>query len=591
MNDLERTWWKEGVVYQIYPRSFQDSNGDGVGDLKGILSRLDYLQRLGVTILWLSPVYRSPNYDNGYDISDYYAIMPEFGTMADWEDLLAAVHRRGMRLIMDLVVNHTSDEHSWFVASRDRESPYRGYYIWRPGKEDGREPNNWASEFGGSAWEFDEASGEYYLHLFSRKQPDLNWDNRSLRLDIYRMMTWWLDKGIDGFRMDVINLISKDPTLPDAKSESPGSPAWGRKFYRNGPRLQYFLREMHAKVLSKYDIMTVGETPGVDPDKAQALAGEDRHELSMVFQFQLLEIDYEAGDKWKIIPWKLPDFKKIISSWQDRLEGTGWNSLFLNNHDQPRAVSRFGDDGVFRAQAAKMLATLTHTLQGTPYIYQGEELGMTNVKFPEISYYRDVDTLNFYEEALRSGLSPQEALKMIWARGRDNARTPMPWDETENAGFTSGIPWLNLNPNYAEVNVKKSLNQPDSVFYYYQRLIELRKERRLLVYGDYHLLLPEDEQVFAYLRTPKIRGGRCLTGKQLEEVKKVEEELFEATGKEMILVVLNFSAQPAAFVLPEKVAFSTYQLLLCNYPTGQEAPLRLELRPFEARVYTLQACP
>ncbi len=586
---MYRAWWKEGVVYQVYPRSFLDSNGDGVGDLQGITAKLDYLQGLGVNILWLCPVYRSPNYDNGYDISDYYSIMDEFGTMADWEELLSEVHQRGMKLIMDLVVNHTSDEHSWFVESRAaRNSPYRDYYIWRPGKEDGSEPNNWASEFGGSAWEYDEKTGEYYLHLFSKKQPDLNWENKRLRREIYTMMTWWLDKGIDGFRMDVINLISKEPTLPDARRRGKGSLPWGREFYRNGPRLQYFLREMHAKVLSKYDIMTVGETPGVDPEKANLLVAEDRHELSMVFQFELLELDYQDGDKWKIIPWKLSDFKKIVNVWQERLEGTGWNSLFLNNHDQPRAVSRFGDDGTYRVQSAKMLATLVHTLQGTPYIYQGEEIGMTNVRFPDISYYRDIDTLNFYEEAIRSGLSPQEVLETIYARSRDNARTPMQWDDTESAGFTTGVPWLAINPNYQAIHVKENLANPESVFHYYQRLIQLRKERLVLVYGDYHLLLPQDEQLFAYLRTPNIKTGPGFSEKQLSEVRRAEDELFQDADQEKILVVLNFSKQPAVFVLPEKVKFQTDQLLLSNYPTRPETPTRLELRPFEARVYALK---
>ncbi|MHB1651334.1 MAG: glycoside hydrolase family 13 protein [Desulfitobacteriaceae bacterium] len=584
---MQRIWWKEGVVYQIYPRSFMDSNGDGIGDLRGIIAKLDYLKLLGVNILWLSPVYHSPNFDNGYDISDYYRILDEFGTMGDWEELLSKVHQRGMKLIMDLVINHTSDEHPWFLASRSSpNNPYRDYYVWRPGKDDGREPNNWASEFGGSAWEYDAATAEYYLHLFSKKQPDLNWEKKELRHQIYDMMIWWLEKGIDGFRMDVINLISKTPGLPDAHSERKGVYQWGREFYRNGPRLQYFLREMHAKVLAKYDIMTVGETPGVDPEKANLLVAEDRHELSMVFQFELLELDYEEGDKWKIAPWKLSGFKKNVSDWQDGLERKGWNSLFLNNHDQPRAVSRFGDDVAYRVQSAKMLATMLHTLQGTPYVYQGEEIGMTNVKFPDISQYRDVDTLNFYFEAARSGGDPEQVMKTIYARSRDNARTPMQWDISENAGFTTGIPWIGVNPNYRDINVDTNLSDPDSIFHYYQKLIQLRKEHMLLVYGDYQLLLPEDEQIFAYLRTPKLIMVPGLNKKEQKDILQAQEEIFNGK-KEKVLVVLNFSALPAVFSVPEEAKFRSAQWLIGNYPAEDKLPSRLELRPFEAKVYLL----
>ena len=562
---MRKKWWKEGVVYQIYPRSFLDSNGDGIGDLAGILSKLDYLLALGVNIVWLCPVYQSPNYDNGYDISDYCRIMDELGTMADWEQLLNGLHSRGMRLIMDLVVNHTSDAHAWFQQARTgKDNPYRNFYIWRPGK-DGREPNNWASEFGGSAWEYDERTGEYYLHLFSRRQPDLNWENKQLRLEIYAMMKWWLDKGIDGFRMDVINLVSKVPGLPDAPRRTNSRYQLGREFYRNGPRIQYFLREMHQKVLGKYDIMTVGEMPGVDPDEANLYVSEDRHELDMIFQFELMELDYGPEGKWDVIPWKLPDFKRILSEWQIKLyQGKSWNSLFLNNHDQPRAVSRFGNDDSYRVESAKLLATLTHTLQGTPFIYQGEEIGMTNVKFAGIQDYRDIDTLNFYGESMAANVDKAEIMAAIYARSRDNARTPMQWDDSAQAGFTAGTPWIGVNPNYREINVQRAMAEPQSVWHYYRRLIRLRQDNPGLIYGDYRLLLPEDEQVYAFLRTQ---------------------------GEERFLVLLNFAPREAAFQLAEDVRFGSAQLLIGNYekPAVTLNDARAgTLRPFEARVYRLE---
>lgn len=559
---MHKKWWKEGVVYQIYPRSFMDSNGDGIGDLRGIISKLDYLENLGIAIVWICPVYKSPNYDNGYDIKDYYQIMDEFGTMADWEELLNELHKRKMKLVMDLVVNHTSDEHPWFIESRSsQDNPYRNYYIWRPGHK-GKEPNNWASEFGGSAWEYDEATGEYYLHLFSKKQPDLNWENKELRHEIYAMMKWWLDKGIDGFRMDVINLISKDPKFPNAPKKNKSQYQWGREYYRNGPRIQYFLREMHQKVLAKYDIMTVGETPGVDPEEANLYVAEERHELDMVFQFELLEeLDYGPGGKWDIIPWKLSDFKKILSEWQKKLQGKGWNSLFLNNHDQPRAVSRFGQDTVYRVQSAKMLATMLHTLQGTPFVYQGEEIGMTNVRFPDISCYRDIDTLNMYQESIAQGMAKDKILQVIYARSRDNARTPMQWDNTENAGFTTGKPWISPNPNHVEINVQENIENPDSVYHYYRKLIQLRKEKQVLVYGNYQLLLPDDEKIYTYLR-------------------KLDNE--------RLLVILNFTAHDVDYALPDHVNFNSAKLLIGNYKTIPDENVRnIELKPFEARVYLL----
>ncbi|AVX29981.1 oligo-1,6-glucosidase [Carboxydocella thermautotrophica] len=559
---MKKAWWKEAVVYQIYPRSFMDSNGDGIGDLRGIISKLDYLQELGVNVIWLCPVYKSPNDDNGYDISDYRNIMTEFGTLADWEELLAEVHKRGMKLIMDLVVNHTSDEHPWFIESRkSRDNPYRDYYIWRPGK-DGREPNNWRSFFSGSAWEYDETTGEYYLHLFSRKQPDLNWENPRLRAEIYEMMKWWLDKGIDGFRMDVINAISKVPGLPDAPKRSDDPYQWGTEYFINGPRIHEFLQEMKREVLDHYDIMTVGETPFVTPEDAIKYTHEESGTLNMVFQFQHMDVDMAPNStkgKWELYPWKLTDLKKIITTWQKELEGKGWNSIYLENHDQPRSVSRFADDGEYRVPSAKMLATFLLTLQGTPYIYQGQEIGMTNVKFDSIEDYRDIETLNMYREELAKGSKPEEILPLIHAKGRDNARTPMQWDASENAGFTGGQPWIKVNPNYREINVAQALMDPDSVFHYYKRLIRLRKEMPVFVYGTYDLLLPEDEQIYAYTRT---------------------------MGEEKLLVVLNFSAATPLFTMPTELErFSQRQLLIASYPVSDEESREFRLRPYEARVY------
>ena len=463
---MNTPWWKESVVYQIYPRSFYDSNGDGIGDLRGIIAKLDYLKELGVDVVWLSPVYQSPNDDNGYDISDYQAIMDEFGTMADWEEMLAGMHARGIRLIMDLVVNHTSDEHAWFVESRSSvDSPRRDYYIWRPGRPDGGAPNNWGSFFSGSAWQRDEATGEYYLHLFSTKQPDLNWENPAVRADIYAMMDWWLQKGIDGFRMDVINMISKVPGLPDVPAPAGESgPQFGGQYFINGPRLLEFLGEMKREVLDRYDIFTVGETPLVTTEHGIQLTHAEHGPLNMLFQFEHMEVDSEIGaGKWTRRRFDLRDLKQVITRWQKDLEGQGWNSLYLANHDQPRTVSRFGDDGRYRVESAKLLATFLHMLQGTPYIYQGEEIGMTNVSFASIEDYRDLETLNMYREAVGRGADPQEVLGFIHARGRDNARTPMQWDASPSAGFSSGRPWLAVNPNYPAINVAADRAAADSI--------------------------------------------------------------------------------------------------------------------------------
>jgi len=566
---MKKTWWKESVVYQIYPRSFMDSNGDGIGDIPGIISKLDYLQLLGVHVIWLCPVYESPNDDNGYDISNYQNIMDEFGTLDDWERLLDGLHQRGMKLIMDLVVNHSSDEHAWFVESRkSTDNPYRDYYIWRPGKE-GREPNDWSSFFSGSAWQYDEATEEYYLHLFSKKQPDLNWENPTVREEVYKMMTWWLDKGIDGFRMDVINLISKDPKLPDAREETPelgtAEPDhkfpyhFGGKHFVNGPRVHEYLQEMNEKVLSKYDIMTVGEAINVTPEDGALYVGEDRNELNMVFHFELMRVDAGKGGKWDIRPWELTEIKAIISKWQTLLHNKGWNSNYMNNHDQARMVSRFGNDTRYRKESAKMLGTLLHTLQGTPYIYQGEEIGMTNIRMPSIDDYQDIETLNMYQEYTAAGIDPDKVMESIYIKSRDNARTPMQWDDSEHAGFTTGQPWMTVNPNHEKINVAEALKDQESIFYYYQKLITLRGENDILVYGDYRLLLPDDEQIYAYVRT-------------------YEEK--------QLLVVLNFSEQPVHFQLEDSVEYERYQLLISNYTVDEQQDIReIDLQPYEARVY------
>jgi oligo-1,6-glucosidase len=561
----ERTWWKESVVYQIYPRSFCDSNGDGIGDLRGIISKLDYLQELGIDVVWLSPVYRSPNDDNGYDISDYQAIMEEFGTLADWEELLAGMHARGIKLLMDLVVNHSSDEHSWFVASRaSKENPYRDYYIWRPG-QGGREPNNWASFFSGSAWEYDATTDEYYLHLFSRKQPDLNWENPATRSAVFDMMRWWLDKGIDGFRMDVINLISKVPGLPDAPAHGEEQYVFPIGLINNGPRLLEFLGEMKRDVLAHYDIMTVGEMPMATTADALAITDQEHGSLNMLFQFEHMGLDTDESrglGKWAYKKLDLRDLKHSMTRWQKALEGRGWNSLYLSNHDQPRALSRFGDDTRYRIESAKLLATFLHTLQGTPYIYQGEEIGMTNVRFGSIDDYRDIETLNMYREFTQQrGLDPAEVLAMIYAKGRDNARTPMQWDATPNAGFSDGEPWIKVNPNYTQINVQQARADPTSIFRYYQQLIRLRRDNPIMVYGVYDLILPDHEQIYAYTRT---------------------------LGEERLLVILNFSAETPVFVLPETVVFQEARLFIGNYPADPAEPIgRVTLRPYEARVYRL----
>lgn len=552
--NMNKTWWKEAVIYQIYPRSFMDSNGDGIGDLKGITSRLDYLKYLGIDVIWLSPVYQSPNDDNGYDISDYQAIMEEFGSMEDFDEMLAEAHKRGIRIVMDLVVNHTSDEHKWFMESRkSKDNAYRDYYIWREGKDAQTPPNNWGSCFSGSAWQYDEETSMYYLHLFSKKQPDLNWDNPQVRKEVFDMMTWWCDKGIDGFRMDVISMISKTEEMPDGAMRGPYGDF--SPYCIHGPNVHKYLQEMNEKVLSKYDIMTVGETAGVTVEHAKQYAGENTHELNMVFQFEHVEGEGKYG-KWGTEKTPLPKLKKILSRWQTELYGAAWNSLYWDNHDQPRAVSRFGDDRPeYRDLSAKMLATCLHMMQGTPYIYQGEELGMTNYPFQNPSDFRDIESINAYKEWCAEGsVSHEDFWPCIIARSRDNARTPVQWDDSAQAGFTTGTPWIAVNPNYKEINAKAETADTASVFHYYKKLITLRKENPVIVYGKYELLLPDSEELFVYTRT-------------LEN--------------EKLLVVCNFSDKETAFTMPEE--FVSASCLISNLPNAYDKQ-EIALKPYEAFV-------
>lgn len=501
---MKKAWWKEAVVYQIYPRSFMDSNGDGIGDLNGITEKLDYLKELGIDVIWLSPVYQSPNDDNGYDISDYQAIMTEFGTMEDYDRMLARAHELGIKIMMDLVVNHTSDEHAWFVESRKSvDNPYRDFYIWRKGKEDGKEPNNWGSCFSGSAWKYDEQTDMYFLHLFSKKQPDLNWDNPKVRDHVFDMMNWWCEKGIDGFRMDVISLISKPEGLPDG---IPGENGYADSGCANGPHVHEYLQEMNRKVLSKYDLITVGEAAGVTLEEAKKYANADGSELNMVFQFEHVsgsEHEKTHYGKWDGHKMPLPEWKANLSKWQTGLSHEAWNSLYLSNHDQPRSVSRYGNDSEeYRERSAKLLATCLHMMQGTPYVYQGEELGMCNAYFDKLEDYRDIESINAYHELTEQcGVSHEEMMGYLKRISRDNARTPMQWDDNKNAGFTTGTPWLKVNSNYPEVNAKAQVNDPDSVFSYYKKLIRLRHENEIIVYGDYELLEAESEETFIYKRT------------------------------------------------------------------------------------------
>jgi oligo-1,6-glucosidase len=550
---MNKIWWKESVVYQIYPRSFQDSNDDGIGDIQGIISRLDYIQSLGIDVIWICPVYQSPNDDNGYDIADYHQIMSEFGEMSDFDELLKEIHKRGLKLVMDLVVNHTSDEHAWFIESRSHiDSPKRDYYIWRDGRNGGP-PNNWQSFFGGQAWEWDDLTGQYYLHLFTRKQPDLNWENPSLREDVYSMMRFWLDKGIDGFRMDVISLISKRG-FGDAIYQQFNETI--SKVYANGPKVHEYLNEMNRKVLSHYDIMTVGEGPGISLNEGLNYVKEDRDELNMIFHFDHMFIDHGPGGKFDPINYDLVHFKEVFTHWDSIMEKGGWSSIFLGNHDFPRIVSRFGNDGTYRKESAKSLALMLFTLRGTVYVYQGEEIGMTNVAFDSIIDYRDIETLNVYREVEEAQGDLQQIMNAIHRQSRDNARTPMQWDSSKNAAFSNGVPWIPVNPNHESVNVASQENDHDSILNFYRRMIDLRKRNKTLVYGAYSAIDILNPKVYAYRR-------------------------FDNEGS--FLSVINFTEDSIPFDLENEVKES----VISNYP---EKPIFhdkriIELRPWEAILF------
>ena len=553
---MEKRWWKESVVYQIYPRSFCDSNGDGIGDLNGITGKLDYLKELGIDVIWLSPVYKSPNDDNGYDISDYQAIMDEFGTMEDFDRMLATAHEKGIKIMMDLVVNHTSDEHKWFIESRkSTDNPYRDYYIWRPAKEDGSLPNNWGSCFSGPAWEYDKTTDMYFLHLFSKKQPDLNWDNPAVRQDVFDMMNWWLKKGVDGFRMDVISLISKEPGLPDKETGINGYATFNVS--ANGPHVHEYLQEMRQKALNNADTITVGECSGVTLEEAKKYARSDEKELNMVFQFEHMDVDSdEKAGKWTTRKMDLRNLKKILTRWQKGLQDIAWNSLYWENHDQPRSVSRFGNDSdEYREISAKMLATCIHMMQGTPYVYQGEELGMTNCPFNTLDNFRDLESINAFHELTEQGkMTEEDMMAAIGYKGRDNARTPMQWDDSAYAGFSTANPWIMVNPNYTKINAKDQVNREDSVFKYYQKLIKLRHESELIVYGTYDLILDDDKDIYAYIRT---------------------------LGDEKLIVYCNFSENTREVELPEE--FTNGKVLISNY-IDAKANQKITLRPYEAIV-------
>ncbi|WP_250033232.1 glycoside hydrolase family 13 protein [Paractinoplanes maris] len=546
MTDL---WWKSAVVYQIYPRSFADADGDGMGDLRGIIDHLDHLSGLGVDVIWLSPIYPSPQDDNGYDISDYQNIEPVFGDLETFDELLAGIHARGMKLIMDLVVNHSSDEHPWFIESRSsKDNPKRDWYWWQPARDGmepgtpGAEPTNWGSVFGGSAWELDEKTGEYYLHLFSKKQPDLNWENPEVRQAVYAMMNWWLDRGIDGFRMDVINMISKVVPLPDGRVTAGSLYGDGSAGFINGPRIHEFLQEMHREVFAGRDaLLTVGEMPGVTVDEAKLFTDPQRNEVDMVFQFDHVWAD-RGEDPWLLMPLQLTNLKAIFNRWQTGLAEVGWNSLYWNNHDQPRAVSRYGDDSAqYRVASAKMLGTVLHLHRGTPYVYQGEELGMTNFPFRTIDEFRDIEALGQYAQAIdHEGRSPDEVLTVLRARGRDNARTPMQWNVSEHAGFTTGTPWLAVNPNYPEVNAEAAQGDPDSVYHYYRQLIALRHDEPAVVDGDFTMLLPNHEQLYAYTR--RLGGTELLVIGNFSGAAVKADLEDDWSGAELVLT--NLSAPP-----------------------------------------------
>ena len=548
-----KKWWQNSVVYQIYPRSFQDSNGDGIGDIQGIIKRLDYLQELGIDAVWLSPVCKSPQDDNGYDISDYQDIDPMFGNLDDMEQLINEAKKRNIRIIMDLVLNHSSDEHRWFTeAKKSKDNPYHDYYVWRDGEE-GVYPNDMNSVFGGPAWEWVPELKQYYFHQFSVKQPDLNWENPKLRREIYDMILWWMDKGVGGFRLDVIDQIAKEPDL---------------KITNNGPRLHEFIQELSRETFQKGDLITVGEAWGADIDRAKLYSKPDGSEFSMVFQFEHMMLDQEPGkEKWDFCPLPFVKLKKCLEKWQKELHGCGWNSLFWDNHDLPRIVSRWGNDKEYRVESAKMLATILHGMEGTPYVYQGEELGMTNVRFESIEQYQDIEIRNMYRERLEKGYAEKDIMESIYAKGRDNARTPMQWDDTENAGFTTGTPWLGVNPNYTEINARSQLQDENSVFHYYKKLIHLRKENSIFVEGDFTLLLPEDENIFAYVR--EYEGRKLLVAANF-------------TDKEVECPLLKEWGVPVSEDGADKSRDNGAKLLIHNY---NDLPSRQKLRPYEAMMW------
>jgi len=554
---MEKKWWKEAVAYQIYPRSFMDSNGDGIGDIQGVISKLDYLSDLGIDVIWICPIYQSPNDDNGYDISDYKDIMKDFGTMEDFDELLDEVHHRGMKLIMDLVINHTSDEHPWFLESRSsKENPYRDYYIWHEGK-DGKEPNNWESIFSGSAWEFDEKTKEYYMHVFSKKQPDLNWENEKVRHELYEMVNWWLDKGIDGFRVDAISHIKKVAGFPDLPNPEKLDYVPSFEGHMNRPGIQEHLKELKENTFAKYDIMTVGEANGVTSDSADEWVAEDGGNFNMIFQFEHMGL----WDKGEEKPLDLIELKTILTNWQNGLEKiNGWNALYLENHDQIRSVNKFGSTA-YRVESAKCLAALYFLMKGTPFIYQGQELGMTNVKFDSIDDYDDVGMINYYRIQREKGDTHDEIMKVIWETGRDNSRTPMQWNTERNAGFSTGTPWMKVNPNYVDINVEEQKSDENSVLNFYKQLIKIRKQHDVLVYGTYKLLAEEDSAIYAYTRT--------LEGKT-------------------VVVMCNMSPKNQTFEFPSESSFSNREVLIHNYPLDKNETLeKCTLHPYETRVYLL----
>lgn len=554
--DMSEAWWKKSVVYQIYPKSFYDTTGSGTGDIQGIISKLDYLKKLGVDVIWLTPVYKSPQNDNGYDISDYYSIDPQYGTIDDFQELLNETHKRGMKLIMDLVVNHTSTHHEWFQqASSSKANEFRDFYIWKDAVNDDV-PNNWISKFGGSAWKWDEKTDQYYLHLFDKTQADLNWENEELREKIFEMMRFWAEKGIDGFRLDVINLISKNQDFPNDDSGD------GRKFYTDGPRIHEYLYEMNQNIFSKYSMLTVGEMSSTTLENCVLYTNPEREELSMTFQFHHLKVDYPNGEKWNKAPFDFLKLKQILSNWQVGMhEGDGWNALFWCNHDQPRAISRFGDDEKYHKESAKMLATTLHMMKGTPYIYQGEEIGMTNPNFSSIEQYRDVESLNAYRELRSKGITDEGVIGILQQKSRDNGRTPMQWSDDEQAGFTSGTPWIGVADNYSEVNVEKTLQDQDSIFHHYQQLIQLRKKYDVITYGDYVLLFADDPQIFAYTRN---------------------------WNGEKLLVISNFYGKEVNVDLESHMTDRHPEILLSNYNDSPESLGQLRLRPYESIIYYMK---